>query len=91
MPTIVKYRKYEYAEQLDEDSIWIIFNLDQEYGKFQRHKKQIREFLERVIQFEPSMRVYLDELHYTKSKSDLNDFNSLVSYLRSYYHEQLAQ
>ena len=34
IPFIAKYRKMEYAEELDEDAIWIIFNLDQEYGKF---------------------------------------------------------
>lgn len=34
IPMIVKYRGYEYGDELDEDSIWIIYNLDQEYGKF---------------------------------------------------------
>ena len=34
VPMIVHYRSYEYANELDEDSIWIIYNLDQEYGKF---------------------------------------------------------
>ena len=87
MPTIVKYRKYEYADELDEEAVWIIFNLDQEYGKFLRHKKQIQDFLEKVTQFDGNMKVYLDELAYAKSKSELNDFNSLISYLRSYYHE----
>lgn len=37
------------------------------------------------------MKLYLDELKFTKSKSDLNDFNSLISYLRSYYNEQLQR
>jgi len=34
IPMICKYRKYEYAVELDEDAVWHIFNLDQEYGKF---------------------------------------------------------
>ena len=34
VPMIAHYRKHEYSDELDEDSIWIIFNLDQEYGKF---------------------------------------------------------
>ena len=34
VPMIAHYRKYEYSDELDEDSIWIIYNLDQEYGKF---------------------------------------------------------
>lgn len=49
VPFIVKYRKYEYADELDEEAIWIIFNLDQEYGKFQRHKRQIEDFLKRIL------------------------------------------
>ena len=38
VPMIAHYRKHEYSDELDEDSIWIIYNLDQEYGKFQRQK-----------------------------------------------------
>ena len=34
VPMIAHYRKHEYSDELDEESIWIIFNLDQEYGKF---------------------------------------------------------
>lgn len=48
VPMVAKYRKYEYAEELDEDAIWIIFSLDQEFGKFQRHKKQIKDFLHKI-------------------------------------------
>lgn len=28
IPMICKYRKYEYAPELDEDAVWHIFNLD---------------------------------------------------------------
>lgn len=28
IPMICKYRKYEYASELDEDAVWHIFNLD---------------------------------------------------------------
>lgn len=38
VPMIVKYRKFEYASELDEKAVWAIFNLDQEFGKFQKHK-----------------------------------------------------
>lgn len=34
IPMICKYRKYEFAPELDEDAVWHIFNLDIEYGKF---------------------------------------------------------
>ena len=39
VPMIAHYRKHEYSNELDEEAIWIIYNLDQEYGKFQRQKK----------------------------------------------------
>ena len=29
--------------------------------------------------------MYEEELHYSKNKSELNNFNSLISYLSSYY------
>jgi hypothetical protein len=41
VPMIAKHRKMQYADELDEESIWIIYNLDQEYGRFLRHKRQI--------------------------------------------------
>jgi len=31
---ICKYRKYEYSPELDEDAVWLVFNYDQESGKF---------------------------------------------------------
>ena len=90
VPMVAKYRKYEYAEELDEDAIWIIFNLDQEFGKFQRHKKQISDFLSKITQLQPLMKVYEDELAYAKNQSELNNFNSLINYLRSYFHDKLS-
>lgn len=38
IPMLIKYRKYEYAEELDEEAVWHIYNFDLEFGKFQRHK-----------------------------------------------------
>ena len=87
---VAKYRKYEYADELDEEAIWIIFNLDQEFGKFQRHKKQISDFLSKITQLNPLMKVYEDELNYAKNQSELNNFNSLINYLRSYFHDKLS-
>ena len=33
----------------------------------------------------PTMKLYEEELRFSKNKSELNNFNSLISYLRSYY------
>jgi len=38
VPMVAHYRKYEYADELDEEAVWHIYHLDQEYGKFLRHK-----------------------------------------------------
>ena len=35
------------------------------------------------------MKSYEDELAYAKDQSQLISFNSLINYLRSYYHDQL--
>ena len=35
------------------------------------------------------MKLYEEELRFSKNKSELNNFNSLISYLRSYYQDQL--
>jgi len=37
------------------------------------------------------MKVYSEELRYSKKKSELNNFNSLISYLSSYYQDKLDQ
>lgn len=58
IPMIVKYRKYEYADDLDEEAVWHIYNLDFEYGKFLRYKAQIREFLSRVTKFDIMIQDY---------------------------------
>lgn len=90
VPMIAHYRKHEYSDELDEASIWIIYNLDQEYGKFQRQKQQISEFLNKITQINPMMKLYEEELRFSKNKSELNNFNSLITYLSSYYQEQLS-
>jgi len=38
IPMITKYRKFEYTKDLEEEDVWIIFNLDLEYGKFNQQK-----------------------------------------------------
>lgn len=58
VPLITHHRKYEYADELDEDAIAIIFALDQEYGKFQRHKQQISDFLQRITEINPQLKAY---------------------------------
>ena len=35
------------------------------------------------------MKIYEDELRFSKNKSELNNYNSLISFLSSYYQEQL--
>jgi len=34
VPMITRYRKYEYADELDETAVWLIYSFDQEFGKF---------------------------------------------------------
>ena len=64
IPMICKYRKYEYAYDLDEDAVWYIFNFDQEYGKFQRNKAQIYDFLVKILKFDSRIKSHIDDLKY---------------------------
>jgi transcriptional accessory protein Tex/SPT6 len=50
---ITRYRKYEYADELDEDAVWYIYSFDQEFGKFVKQKKKIADVLEKVIKYNP--------------------------------------
>lgn len=34
LPMICKYRRFEFAECLDEQAVWLVWTLHQEYGKF---------------------------------------------------------
>ena len=43
-----------------------------------------------MSQINPTMRIYEEELRYSKSISDLNNFNSLISFLSSYYQDRLT-
>lgn len=91
VPMIVKYRKFEYASELDEKAVWAIFNLDQEYGKLMKHKAQIAEFLAKVVTLNRDLKIYEDQLLYAKTRSDINNFNALIRFLKSYYHKELVQ
>jgi hypothetical protein len=89
VPMICKYRKYEYAIELDEDAVWHIYNLDQEYGRFVKSKSQVEDFLKKLIKFDHKVISYIDELQYAKSQSELNNFNALIRHLRFNFSEQL--
>lgn len=47
--------------------------------------------MKRVLAFDPSMSAYQNELQYARSNSDLSNFQALVRYLRSHFHEQLTE
>ena len=34
IPMICTYRKYEYAPELSDEAVWLVYNFDIEYGKF---------------------------------------------------------
>lgn len=67
VPMITKYRKFEYTKELDETDVWHIFNLDIEYGKYKQQKQQITNFIKKVMQFNPMLRQYEEELHFVRN------------------------
>lgn len=86
---IIKYRKFMYAAELDENDIYPIFNLDIEFGKFKHKKEQIQKFLKLVEKFDDSVKVYESELTLLKNQYDLNFFSPLIAFLKSYYQDEL--
>lgn len=81
VPMITRYRKYEYADELDETAVWLIYSFDQEFGKFQRQKRKIEEVLNKVIKYNQQMELHKSLLGYAKSQSELNNFTYLVRFL----------
>ena len=90
VPMIAKYRKQDYKTELTEEDIWTISRLDQEYGKFQQQMNQIRDFLIKVAQFEPSIQQYIIDISQVKDLQYLQHFSPLISFLKSYYNEELS-
>ena len=77
-------------KELDEQDVWMIFNLDLEYAKYKEQKAQILAFIKKVMQFDPELRVYQEELQFVKNQNQLNDFSPLITFLKSYYIEELS-
>jgi hypothetical protein len=48
IPMICKYRRYEYEPELTEETVWLVYNFDIDYGKFQRAQSQVSDFLYKI-------------------------------------------
>lgn len=48
IPMICAYRKYEYEPELSAEAVWLVYNFDIEYGKFQRAQSQVSDFLLKI-------------------------------------------
>ena len=88
---IIKYRKYLYHPELSESDVWLIFNLDIEYGKFIANKQQIWKFLQKVATFNDEAKQYEEELKKARDQYELNFFSPLISFFKSYYQEELEK
>jgi hypothetical protein len=89
IPMICKYRRYEYEPELTEETVWLVYNFDIDYGKFQRAQSQVSDFLYKIQKSEPKVKSYLDELNYAKTLSDLSNFNALIRFLRHKYDDSI--
>jgi len=69
VPLIAKYRKYNYANELDEQDVWLVFNLDIDYGKFKHQLSQTKDFLRKIAQIEPRFQGYLHDISKVKKLS----------------------
>lgn len=45
LPMIERYLRFDYGPILTSDDVWLVAQLDQEYGKFRNQFTKISEFL----------------------------------------------
>jgi hypothetical protein len=74
IPMITMYRKYEFTKDLTEEDVWVVFTLDQEYGKFTYEKNQILNFLNMMRSYNKEVTEYISELSFVNTQSQLNDY-----------------
>jgi transcriptional accessory protein Tex/SPT6 len=48
VPFIARYRSYEYRRGLEEEDIWTIFQLEQEFGRYRAQYQQIHNQFARI-------------------------------------------
>lgn len=96
IPHITKVRQNELLPELKAEHTWLIFDLDIEYGKFQSQKKQCEDFFDRIkeIADEKTQNIiehYKNQIFYTNVLRDLNDFQHLINFYKSYYQKELEE
>lgn len=94
IPYITKVRQYELLPELGPQHTWRIFELDIEYGKFLIQKKQCDDFFTKIqeIADEKTQKViehYKNQIFYINNLRDLNDFQHLINFYKSYYQKEL--
>lgn len=94
VPYITKSRQNELLPELKAEHTWLIFELDIEYGKFQIQKKQCEDFFTKIHELADEkiqkwIQHYKNQIYYINSMRELNDFQQLISFYKSYYHDEL--
>lgn len=100
VPMIAKYRKHDYQgtqqHLLNQEHVWKVYNLDQEYGKFKVQFTQTRDFLANLIfaipeedDQRPAVIFQLQELQKCKNLSELQAYQPLVQFYKHYFKREL--
>ena len=94
LPFITKYRMNELIPELEQKDVFTIFELDVEYGKFQIQKKIYEDFITNLSEFGLDDKIfehYKNQIYYTKNMRDLNDFQALINFYKSFYQSDLEK
>lgn len=82
--------------ELSPQLTWRIFQLDIEYGKFMVQKKLCEDFFSRIqeVADDKTQKViehYKNQIFYINSLRELNDFQHLMNFYKSYYQQELEE
>lgn len=74
--------------------MWLIFNLDIEFGKFIAQKKQVEDFLKNISEMllgkeneeaHNELEYHIRKVHFAKSQRELRDYESLIDFYKAYF------
>jgi len=90
IPYIVLYKRIEYEPELTSKDVWRIFELDKEWVKLFKMRKETKKSFEKVAKYieDPNIRHNYEFrfVHIASSIRELKDTEIFIQFLRAFYH-----
>lgn len=97
IPYINRYCRAKLIPELEQKDVWRIFNLDIEYAKLLEQKQKVLDFFNGLDEFTKesseleAFSNYKEQITQVQSLRDLNTFQPLMQFYRSYYQKEIEQ